>query len=275
MQGFVVHRSLTVPPVTAVSGLAVAVAPDVAHYFPFFLPMTTGNQLAAGIATCLAPAIAATLFIAVAYVMLHRKSCPLSTWFVDTSRITETAQSNDSVSVSGSQLIVFKTMFWVFTAVASVWLIATGAVLFSMRALSMNSNVTHSIANGAIYMSAFAMVLVLNVAVIFPGLLMLQPIRLWKVIRAEKAAVTPRQRFRGTSSSSCCDELAAKSTPSFSCISSHVRPVVRYQLLCGCHHLCICFCFDLPVARTCCSTLAIAYANWWVVHSRTILERSH
>lgn len=63
---------------TAVAGLAVAVAPDVAHYFPFFLPMTTGNQLAAGIATCLAPAIAATLFIAVAHTILHREFLPSS-----------------------------------------------------------------------------------------------------------------------------------------------------------------------------------------------------
>ena len=90
-------------------------------------------------------------------------------------------------------------MFWVFTAVACVWLFAVGAVLFSMRALSTNSGVTRSLANGAIYMSAFAMVLVLNVAIIFPGLLLLQPIRLWKIVRAERAAVTPRQRFRGMS----------------------------------------------------------------------------
>ena len=111
--------------------------------------------------------------------------------------IIETTRTNNSVSVSGSQLVMFKTVFWLFTTVAGVWLFVAGAVLFSMRALSTNSGVTESLANGTIYMSAFAMALVLNVAIIFPGLLLLQPIRLWKVIRAERAAVTPRQRFRG------------------------------------------------------------------------------
>ncbi|RDX50995.1 hypothetical protein OH76DRAFT_1507025 [Lentinus brumalis] len=163
----------------AVSGLAVSAGPDVAHYFPFLLPLTTGNQLGAGVATCLAAAVAAILFITIACVVLN-----------------QTTRANNSVSVSRSQLITFKTTFWLFTIVAGVWLFLAGAVLFSMRALSTNSGVSQSLANGAIYMSAFAMALVLNVAIIFPGLLLLQPIRLWKVIRAEKAAVTPRQRFR-------------------------------------------------------------------------------
>ncbi|RPD82440.1 hypothetical protein L226DRAFT_528605 [Lentinus tigrinus ALCF2SS1-7] len=163
----------------AVSGLAVAAAPDVAHYFPFFLPMTTGNQVGAGVATCLAAAVAAILFISIACVVLNQAT-----------------RSHIAVSVSGSQLILFKTVFWLFTIVAGVWLFVAGAVLFSMRALSTNSGVTKSLANGAIYMSVFAMALVLNVAIIFPGLLLLQPIRLWQVIRAERAAVTPRQRFR-------------------------------------------------------------------------------
>lgn len=94
---------------------------------------------------------------------------------------------------------MFKTIFWLFTVVGAVWLFAVGAVLFSMHALSTDRGVTMSIADGVMYLSAFAMVLVLAVAIVFPGLLLLQPIRLWKVIRAEKIAVTPRQRFRGTS----------------------------------------------------------------------------
>ncbi|TBU34797.1 hypothetical protein BD311DRAFT_650048 [Dichomitus squalens] len=163
----------------AVSGLAVALAPDVAHYIPFFIPLTETNNLAAGIATDLAPALAATLFIALAYYVLY-----------------QTNRTNSSVSLSGSQLLMFKTMFWVFTLVVGVWLMVTGAVVFSLDALSTNSGVSTSIANGAIYMSAFAMALVLNVAIVFPGLLLLQPIRLWKVVRAERTAVTPRQRFR-------------------------------------------------------------------------------
>lgn len=66
-----------------------------------------------------------------------------------------------------------------------------------MQALNTDSNTTTSVANGAVYMSILALALVLNVAIIFPACLVLQPLRLWRVIRAEKHAVTPRQRFRG------------------------------------------------------------------------------
>jgi hypothetical protein len=66
-----------------------------------------------------------------------------------------------------------------------------------MQALSTNSKATTSVANGAVYMSILALALVLNVAIISPACLLLQPFRLWHVIRAEGQAVTPRQRFRG------------------------------------------------------------------------------
>ncbi|KAF7326857.1 MPN domain-containing protein [Mycena venus] len=55
---------------------------------------------------------------------------------------------------------------------------------------------TESVANGAIYMAILALSVLFTCAIIFPGLLLLQPLRLWTVLRAEKSAVTPRQRFR-------------------------------------------------------------------------------
>ena len=67
-----------------------------------------------------------------------------------------------------------------------------------MRALSTNSGSAKSIASGSIYISVLALALIFNVAIIFPACLLLQPFRLWRVIRAEKQAITPRQRFRGT-----------------------------------------------------------------------------
>lgn len=56
--------------VTAVSGLSLASAPDFAHYFSFLQPLANSNSLAAGLATALAPAVAATLFIALALVVV-------------------------------------------------------------------------------------------------------------------------------------------------------------------------------------------------------------
>ncbi len=56
---------LTCAVVTAVAGLSVATAPEYAHYLPFFLPLSTGNNLGAGVSICLAAAIAMTLFMAI------------------------------------------------------------------------------------------------------------------------------------------------------------------------------------------------------------------
>ena len=81
--------------------------------------------------------------------------------------------------------------------VGGVWLFTVGAILFAFNAFETSVAESPVVANGAIYMSAFAMALIVNVAIIAPALLMLQPFHLWRVLRDEKAAVTPRQRFRG------------------------------------------------------------------------------
>jgi len=52
--------------VTAVAGLAVSPAPDVVHYLPFLEPLLTTNTLASGVVTVLLPAVAATIFTALA-----------------------------------------------------------------------------------------------------------------------------------------------------------------------------------------------------------------
>ena len=81
--------------------------------------------------------------------------------------------------------------------VGGAWLFTVGSALFAFDAFSTFAPGAPVVANGAIYMAAFAMSLILTVAVIAPALLMLQPLHLLRVLRAEVAAVTPRQRFRG------------------------------------------------------------------------------
>ncbi|KAF9556409.1 hypothetical protein CPC08DRAFT_778388 [Agrocybe pediades] len=164
---------------TAAVGLSLAPAPDVAHYIPFLQPLLTANTIAAGVATVFAPAVAVTIFIVLGLGIIH--------WV---------ANIHGSVSVSGNQLLIFRITFFVLTAIGAVWIIAIGAILFSMQTLNSNSGSTKSIANGSVYMAVLALAIVINIAIILPALLMLQPIRLWKVLRAEKQAVTPRQRFR-------------------------------------------------------------------------------
>ncbi|EPQ60336.1 hypothetical protein GLOTRDRAFT_52392 [Gloeophyllum trabeum ATCC 11539] len=164
---------------TAVAGLALGSAPDFAHYFPFLAPLAGRNDWTAGLALCLAPAVAGSLFICMALTV---------TVYV--------AQATGAVSISGLEMITFKTCFYVLTAVGAIWLITIGAVLFAMRAWSMDTERTRSVADGSIYMSFLALMFILNVAIISPALLLLQPGRLLRIPASEKHAVTPRQRFR-------------------------------------------------------------------------------
>ncbi|KJA28630.1 hypothetical protein HYPSUDRAFT_34085 [Hypholoma sublateritium FD-334 SS-4] len=164
---------------TAAVGLFLAPSPNFAHYIPFLKPLLTGETVAAGIATILAPAIAATIFVILGIITIH--------WVTTI---------HGSVSVSGNQLLIFKITFFILTGVGALWLVAIGAILFSMQGISTNTEPTISVSNGAVYMSVLALALIINVAIIMPATLLLQPMRLWRVIRAEKAAVTPRQRFR-------------------------------------------------------------------------------
>jgi calcium permeable stress-gated cation channel len=59
--------------VIAVAGLAVATSPDFAHYLPFLQSLANNNDLPTGLATVLAPSVAATLFILLAVLAIHRK----------------------------------------------------------------------------------------------------------------------------------------------------------------------------------------------------------
>lgn len=108
------------------------------------------------------------------------------------------ARFDGHVSVSGSQLAAFRTIFFALAVVAGIWLMAVGAVLFAVEAIQSQTGAAKAVANGSIIMTALALTLIINVAIISPALAMLQPFRLLRVMRAEKMAITPRQRFRGT-----------------------------------------------------------------------------
>ncbi|KAF9444596.1 hypothetical protein P691DRAFT_796399 [Macrolepiota fuliginosa MF-IS2] len=206
---------------TAVAGLAVSPAPDVAHYLPFLEPLLTAEPLASGIATVLVPAIAATLFITLAIYI-----------------ISYVANIHGSISRSGSQLFLFKVTFYVLVVVATILFTGIGGILFSLQAFSAGSGHTHSITNGAVYMTVLFLAIVINAAIIVPGLLLLQPMRLWNVLKAERQAVTPRQRFRAiyprtynpTFAVSACI-LAVMFASTFSLIFPIITPAVVLLLL--------------------------------------------
>ncbi|KZT74967.1 hypothetical protein DAEQUDRAFT_659370 [Daedalea quercina L-15889] len=206
---------------TPVAALFLSTAPDFAHYFPFLMRLDEGNQFGAGIATNLVPAILALLFIAFVLKV-----------------ITFIGQLLPSVSLSGSQLLMFKTVFYVITVVGGIAFFTAGAVLFAMHSWSIDIGDSASVADGIIYMSVLALLVLLVAAVIFPGVLLLQPIRLIRVVRHEKEAVTSRQRFRAvypttynpTYALSCC-VLAFAYAAAFTLLFPLVAPAALLLLL--------------------------------------------
>lgn len=118
--------------------------------------------------------------------------------------ILDIARFSGHISVSRSQMTAFKTAFIVLTLMGGVWLTAIGAVLYAVNAFQ-DGGAGRSVADGSILMTVLALALIINVAIVAPGLLMLQPFRLWWVVRDERRAITPRERFRGGSSRSFCE----------------------------------------------------------------------
>ncbi|KAL6304772.1 hypothetical protein BKA93DRAFT_732188 [Sparassis latifolia] len=206
---------------TAVAGLYLSTAPNYAHYLPFLQRLGEGNKVGGGIATCLASALAAILFTTLALTFVHYAN-----------------DLNRSISVSASRLFGFKTIFYILTLVPGIWLFTVGSILFAIHSFSIHLSESESVGNGVIYMSAFALMLVLAVAVGFPALLMLQPLRFWRVIRTEKYAVTPRQRFRAVypgaynpSYALSCSVVAIMYASTFSLIFPLVAPAALLLLL--------------------------------------------
>lgn len=56
------------------SGLAVATAPNVAHFLPLFNPLLSSGKIGPGVATTLAAAVAATFFLVIGIGAVHRES---------------------------------------------------------------------------------------------------------------------------------------------------------------------------------------------------------
>ncbi|KAG6811858.1 hypothetical protein H0H92_005529 [Tricholoma furcatifolium] len=164
---------------TAASGLALSTAPDVAHYLSFLDSLNTTALIPGGLVIVFAPAVAATIFITFAVYLVH--------WV---------ANIYGSISISGGHLLIFKVTFFILTTVATIWLVIAGALLYSFQAFNSQAGIAKSIASGAIYMSILALAIIFIIAVIYPALLLLQPFRLWRVLRDERQAMTPRQRFR-------------------------------------------------------------------------------
>ncbi|KAG8955541.1 hypothetical protein FRC00_005328 [Tulasnella sp. 408] len=164
-------------------GLAFSGAPNFADHVRFLRPLARSDDHSVGVAvaTALVPAVSASLVIAIAIYLIHY-----------------TAKFNGKPSVSTMRLTAFKGMFAVIVLICGIWLVALGGILFATDAYfdEGQNRKAAAVSEGAIYIAVLLMLITINLAIIAPGLLMLQPVRLWKTWKAQKSAVTPRQRFR-------------------------------------------------------------------------------
>lgn len=159
--------------------------------------MANDNNLPTGLATVLAPSVGATLFMTLAIVALHRKCLDCSKKPTFRLTLTVSARLVGTISVSAGQRIVIKALFYVVVCVPVIGLVTAGAILYAFNALSEGKRRSETVADGSLYIAILLLAIVINVAITSPALLMLQPLRLRQVLSAEKAAKTPRQRFRG------------------------------------------------------------------------------
>lgn len=92
---------------------------------------------------------------------------------------------------------------------ATILPITIAALEFVTQGLAEDLQPSRSVGDGAAYYSEsslsmgltlawFAFVVLLNMAIIVPGLLLLQPIRLLRYLLDRRSAITPRQNFRST-----------------------------------------------------------------------------
>ena len=182
----------------AAAGLAVATSPDYAHYLTLFQSTANHNNFLTGLTTVLAPAVGASIFIMLAILALHCKRVNFDKWKkVLRCFFTVSARLVGTISISAGQLVVIKAMFYLIVCVAVVGLIVAGALLFAFGALSSGTRVSKTVADGSIYIAILVLAILINIAITSPALLLLQPLHLRHVLRSERTARTPRQRFRG------------------------------------------------------------------------------
>ncbi|KAH9178520.1 hypothetical protein EDB89DRAFT_1926998 [Lactarius sanguifluus] len=173
----------------AAAGLAVATSPDYAHYLPLFRSMANRNDFLTGL-------------------------------------ITFRLGLVGTISVSAGQRVIIKAMFYVIVCVAVIGLVAAGALLYAFGALSRGTRVSKTVADGSIYIAILALAIIINVAIASPALLMLQPLHLRRVLRAEKTARTPSPATYNPLFAMACCILAVTFASTFAVIFPLLGPPV-------------------------------------------------
>ncbi|KAF9519867.1 hypothetical protein BS47DRAFT_1357887 [Hydnum rufescens UP504] len=151
--------------------LALGSAPNFAHYLPALKSLVRYDDLGPAIGTTLVPSLLTMLFIATLLGFIHYFS-----------------RFSGSVSHSDNRTMELKAAFYAITLIGGAWLIGISAILFGLQAFSTGSDQATTVSEGVVYIAGFILALVIS-AFIVPGLLLLQPIRLWRIISAKRKAL--------------------------------------------------------------------------------------
>jgi hypothetical protein len=168
----------------------------------------------------------------------------------------------ETISISAGQRIVIKAMFYTILCAGVIGLTTAGALLYAFGSLSQGTRRSKTVADGYIYITVLVLTIIVIISATSPALLVLQPLRLRRVLRAEKAAKTPRQRFRGmvvVSSVRRCVVL----TLCGSYISWDVQPAVCDGLLYTGGDLCKYVHGDIPLDRPPGRPFGILDSSWY------------
>ncbi|KAK4684130.1 ATP-dependent RNA helicase DOB1, partial [Tremellales sp. Uapishka_1] len=165
--------------ITPFLGLTVGTAPGFAHHLRLLLPLARSNGFGSGLAEGLAPALALTLLVTAAIYAANRF-----------------AKQVGSISISYRRTLAYKATFWILLVVCVIWMVLVTALEYAVEGFATGVQESRTVGDGAVFSTWFIFVLLLNLAIIAPGLMLLQPLRLLRYIRQKLSIITPRQRFR-------------------------------------------------------------------------------
>ncbi|WVQ76699.1 hypothetical protein IAR50_006373 [Cryptococcus sp. DSM 104548] len=160
-------------------GLAVGTAPGFSYYLGLLKPLARSDGFESGFVEGLVPAIVLSLVMGA------------SIWFVE--KLSERVHT---VTRTKQKLLAYKATFWLLLWVMLVWVILTIALEYASQNLIQGVQKARGVGDGTIWSSWFIFVLLLNLAIIAPGLYLLQGKRLSNYLARRGKAVTPRQLFR-------------------------------------------------------------------------------
>ncbi|KAL1408466.1 hypothetical protein Q8F55_005278 [Vanrija albida] len=160
------------------SSLSLAAAPGFAEYLGFLGHLAYRNDIGAGLAQTLVPAIVVFIFFGVALGVINRLAVELRL-----------------ASYTRQTALALKGSVYLISIVGGLWLIVSNTFKYPLQAYAAHSGVGRALADGLVFSACLPLV-VLILLVTLPLPLLVQPLRLIRYLMGYRASETPRERFR-------------------------------------------------------------------------------